>query len=166
MEPLAECDVIFWPTSLWIHLSPLPKKCCITVRSLTLFDRRQTLPYNPDHNELRCANKRQLKRSLRGDREALWSQSALEMETAVLAGNTRRLWQSIRSSGHKKSGVSEVIREADGTQITNLQRHMDRWAAHFQFQFSSSPSSIFVLSSPCSAPWAVLHESVVFVKRK
>ncbi|CAH8446046.1 unnamed protein product, partial [Dicrocoelium dendriticum] len=77
------------------------------------------------------------------------------METAVLSGNTRRLFQLIRSTGFKKSVVSEVICEVDESPITNQQRLMDRWAEQFHSQFNWHPPSISTCSTSCCPPWLV-----------
>lgn len=48
-------------------------------------------------------------------------QNLLALEVAAASGNIWRLSQLIRATGSKKSGVSEIICEADGTPIINIQ---------------------------------------------
>ncbi|CAH8560679.1 unnamed protein product [Dicrocoelium dendriticum] len=136
-------------------LTRRPLKSWISARSLELFERRKDIPAKSDCNERRRSANRLLKQSLRKDRETWWSERALEMETAVLSGNTRRLFQLIRSTGLRKPGVSEVICEVDESPITNQQRRMDRWAEHFHSQFNWPPPSISTCSTPCCPPWLV-----------
>ncbi|CAH8463306.1 unnamed protein product [Dicrocoelium dendriticum] len=136
-------------------LTRRPLKSWISARSLELFERRKDIPAESDCNERRRSANRLLKQSLRKDRETWWSERALEMETAALSGNTRRLFQLIRSTGLRKPGVSEVICEVDESPITNQQRRMDRWAEHFHSQFNWPPPSISTCSTPCCPPWLV-----------
>ena len=58
------------------------------------------------------------------------------MEEAYKAGNSRKLFQLIRNTGPKGTGVSEVITETDGTTIHDKDRRLCRWAEFFQGQFN------------------------------
>ncbi|CAH8551472.1 unnamed protein product [Dicrocoelium dendriticum] len=106
-------------------------KAWFSACSLELFERLKDIPAESNCNERRRSANRLLKHSLRKDREAWWSERALKMETAALSGNTRKLFQLIRSTNLRKSGVSEVIFEVDESPTTNQERRMDHWAVHF-----------------------------------
>ena len=80
--------------------------------------------------------RRQIASSQGNDREKWWSDEATEMEKADQAGNSRKLFQLIRSTGPRKPGVSEVINDRNGDLITNKEERLDRWAEHLQEQFS------------------------------
>ncbi|CAH8546808.1 unnamed protein product [Dicrocoelium dendriticum] len=86
-------------------------KAWILARSLELFERRKDIPAESDCNERRRSANQMLKQTLRKDRERWWPERVLEMETAALSGNTRRLFQLIRSTGLRNPGVREVICE-------------------------------------------------------
>ena len=58
------------------------------------------------------------------------------MEKAFAAGDTRSLFQLIRSTESKKPTVSETITEKDGTKIYSQDRRLKRWAEQFEEQFS------------------------------
>ncbi|CAH8608197.1 unnamed protein product [Dicrocoelium dendriticum] len=130
-------------------------KAWISARSLELFERRKDIPAESDCNERRRSANRMLNQSLRKDLETWWSERALEMETAALSGNTRRVFQLIRSSGLRNPGVSEVICEVDESPITNQQRRMDRWAENFHSQFNWPPPFISTCCTLCCPPWLV-----------
>ncbi|MBM6549358.1 reverse transcriptase family protein, partial [Streptococcus dysgalactiae subsp. equisimilis] len=63
------------------------------------------------------------------------------MGEAPAVGNSRNLFRLIRSTGPRKPGVSEVIKEADGSVIHSQERRLDRWAEHFRDQFSWTTST-------------------------
>ncbi|CAH8642442.1 unnamed protein product [Dicrocoelium dendriticum] len=127
----------------------------IPARSLELFEHRIDIPAESDCNERRCSTNRMLKENLRKDREARWSERALEMGTAALSGNTCRHFQLTRSTGLRKRGVSEVICEVDESPITNQQGRMDRCVEHFHSQFNWPLPSISTCSTPCCPSWLV-----------
>ena len=68
---------------------------------------------------------RQIRRSLRLDRENWWIQKVKEMETAIASGNIGKLFDLIRKTGGKKAKVSETIEETDGSLIVNQNRRME-----------------------------------------
>ena len=80
---------------------------------------------------------REIKNSLRQDRENWWLRKAEEMESAAASGNSAKLFQLIRETGSKGAKVSEVIEEKDGSLISNQERRLERWAEHFQSHFSN-----------------------------
>jgi hypothetical protein len=123
--------------------------------SLQIMDLRRTIP--PDHNQKqkRQLIRHQLCRSLKNDREIWWNRQANEMESAWATGDSRRLFQLIRSVGTGKATVSETICEIDGTPITNLLRRMHRWVEHFQSQFNW-PNTVTSTPQPVEVtPWSV-----------
>ena len=127
----------------------------ISDRSVDLLERRRQIPPGPQHNQTRRHIRRELKRSLRSDREAWWTKKAEEMEAASNLGDARRLYQLIRSTGPKNISVSETINERDGTLICNQQRRLARWAEHFQEQFSWPPATSTLLDVPQAETWSV-----------
>ncbi|KER31894.1 hypothetical protein T265_01978 [Opisthorchis viverrini] len=84
--------------------------------------------------------KRQIVKSLRKDRELWWTSKAREMENAFATGNSRVLYQLIRSTGPRKATVSETINEKDGSSIHWQKRRLERWAEHSEEQFSWPPA--------------------------
>ncbi|GAA54420.1 ATP-binding cassette transporter [Clonorchis sinensis] len=79
--------------------SPGARKHWISDRTVTLLKSRRNVPAGPEHNEVRGIIRRQVKLSVRADREVWWTQKAKEMEEAQEAGNARRLFQLIRVTG-------------------------------------------------------------------
>ena len=78
------------------------------------------------------------------------------MEVAAATGNTRKLFQLIRATSTKKSGVSELICEADGSPVSSgNERRMERWAEHFKGQFNWPPASVDSACSAENAPWSI-----------
>ncbi|GAA56396.1 hypothetical protein CLF_110807 [Clonorchis sinensis] len=71
------------------------------------------------------------------------------MEDAKNAGNVRRLFHLIRSTGPRKPLVSETIRDQNGSLICNKAERLDRWAQYFEQQFSWPPAT----SNPESWHW-------------
>jgi hypothetical protein len=76
------------------------------------------------------------------------------MEVANAAGNVRRLFQLIRSTGPKALSVSETITEQDGTAICNRNRRLSRWGEYFRGQFSWAPATT-TFDIPQSNTWQV-----------
>ncbi|VDP33315.1 unnamed protein product [Schistosoma mattheei] len=93
-------------------------------------------------------------KSLRKDREAWRSERANELKTAAASDNYLKLFQLVRATGSKKSGVSETICEDDGMPITNIHRCLGRWAEFFEGQsnWPAAPATSVRLSCP---PWPV-----------
>ena len=129
----------------------------ISENSLRLIDLRRDIPADHAHDASRTAIRRDLKRSLRADRENWWKKKAAEMEGAHATGNSRKLFQLIRQTGVKRLGVSENICEQDGTVITALDRRLARWVEHFQLQFNHLPATAQAVSERmvAEAPWLV-----------
>ena len=76
----------------------------ISQNSLNLIYQRQKLLPGSSFTTKR----RQIRRSLRRDRENWWIQKAEEMETAIASGNIGKLFDLIRKTGGKKAKVSET----------------------------------------------------------
>jgi hypothetical protein len=125
---------------------PVRSNHWISERSLSLLDARRCIPSGSENNCARRSVRRQLKQSLRLDREAWWNQKAQEMEEANAAGNVRKLFQLIRNTGPKRPPVSEVIKDDNGNLVYNKRQRLDRWAEYFQQQFSWPSASVPVNS--------------------
>ncbi|CAH8674745.1 unnamed protein product [Schistosoma haematobium] len=122
--------------------------------SLQLIEARRSTPGDREFDHKRRMLRKEIGQSLRKDREAWWSERANELEAAAASGNYRKLFQLIRATGSKKSGVSETICEDDGMPITNIHRRLGRWAEFFEGQFNwpAAPATSVRLSCP---PWPV-----------
>ncbi|CAH8635771.1 unnamed protein product [Schistosoma curassoni] len=122
--------------------------------SLQLIEARRSTPGDREFDHKRRMLRKEIGQSLRKDREAWWSMRANELEAAAASGNYRKLFQLIRATGSKKSGVSETICEDDGMPITNIHRRLGRWAEFFEGQFNwpAAPATSVRLSCP---PWPV-----------
>jgi len=130
----------------------------ISGKSVQLLDARRMIPADNTHADRRTAIKRQLKESLQKDREIWWSERATEMEVAAASGNSRKLFHLIRTTGTKRIGVSETIREVDGSPIYNLERRLERWVEHFSQQFNwPIPSVELTIESPSPTWLAVTY---------
>ena len=77
-----------------------------------------------------------MKRSICADREAWWIKKAEKMEATNNAGNVRRLFQLIRTTGPRKPTVNETIKDRQGILISNKEVRLDRWGEHFEEQFN------------------------------
>ena len=98
-----------WWTSLQNALYTSAEATCGTIvrssdpwiseQSLHLIDSRRSIPADTAYDAARTAIRRDLKRSLREDRENWWNKKAAEMEAAYAAGNSRKLFQLIRRTG-------------------------------------------------------------------
>lgn len=128
----------------------------ISEESIKLLERRKGIPAGRAHNSVRRDIRRQLKLSLRKDRETWWTCRVQEMETAHLAGNTRLLYRLIRETGPKRLTISETIRDKDGTLITDRTQRLERWAEYFEAQFSWPPTTRPLVSGHEQiVPWTV-----------
>ncbi len=72
----------------------------------------------PNHRERR----RQTTRALRRDRNAFWKVIAEETERAAECGDTRKLYQMLKSVSHRPAGVGEVLLERDGSHPRSSQK--------------------------------------------
>ncbi|VDP69241.1 unnamed protein product [Schistosoma curassoni] len=104
--------------------------------SLQLIEARRSTPGDCEFDHKRRMSRKEIGQSLRKDREAWWSKRANELETAAASVNYRKLFQLIRATGSKKSGVSETICEEDGMPITNIHRRLGRWSEFFEGEFN------------------------------
>ena len=134
------------------------EKHWISDATMRLIDARRALPVAHDNHSQRRKLRRQIASSLGNDREKWWSDKATEMEKAHQAGNSRKLFQLIRSTGPRKPGVSEVINNRNGDLITNKEERLDRWAEHFQEQFSWPSTTKGLDFSSGTEPWTVDQE--------
>ena len=122
------------------------KEHWISTESANLIESRKTIPASNDYDAARKSLRRRIKNSLRRDRERWWLSKARAMEKAFASGDSRTLFQLIRSTGPKVAGVSETIREKDGTTIHSLNRRLERWAEHFTEQFNQPSPTACALS--------------------
>ncbi len=77
----------------------------------------------PYHRELR----RQTTRALHRDRNAYWKAFAAETERAAACGDTRELYQMLKSASRRPAGVGGVLLERDGSVIPDQARKLCRW---------------------------------------
>jgi hypothetical protein len=139
------------------HSSTRPNEHWISSRSAALIEARKALPASTSHDNARRSLKRRITKSLRNDRERWWIAKARDMEKAFATGNSRALFELIRSTGPRKSTVSETIDEKDGSKIYSLGRRLERWAEHFQEQFNWPPTNQH-LHHPSETVWNIdLH---------
>jgi len=130
-------------TSSWNHISKTMHDAAASVCGFTgqqnhrhwisedtmnLLERRKEIPAGREYNSIRRDIRRQLKVSVRKDREAWWTRKVQEMESAHSAGNARLLFRLIRETGPKSSTVSETIRDKNSTVITDRKQRLRRWA--------------------------------------
>ncbi|GAA47914.1 ATP-binding cassette transporter [Clonorchis sinensis] len=91
----------------------------ISDRTVALLKSRRNIPAGPEHNLVRRIIRRQVKASVKADREVWWTQKAREMEEAQKSGNARRVFQLIRATGPRKTPVRETIKDRNGVTISN-----------------------------------------------
>jgi len=80
-------------------------------------------------------------RSARDDRNAYCRQIVTYMEQAASVGDSRKLYQLLKSSRQSGSSVSKSIRSREGEVITSLNSRMDRWCEHFSEPLHHQPPS-------------------------
>ncbi|GAA50559.1 glucosidase 2 subunit beta [Clonorchis sinensis] len=146
-------------TSVCGTTQPTSFKHWISDRTVSLLETRRQIPPGRHHNSTRRIIRRQVKLSVRADREAWWTRKAQEMEDAKNAGNVRRLFHLIRSTGPRKPLVSETIRDQNGSLICNKAERLDRWAQYFEQQFSWPPATSNQETWPSTESWTVNMES-------
>jgi hypothetical protein len=71
----------------------------------------------------------------------MWNARAENMEKASSLGNTRELFQQLRSAAGKKSGISDVIQDSAGNVITNLDERVSRWREFYSQLLNRPPPS-------------------------
>ncbi len=82
----------------------------------------------PNHRELR----KQIKRTLHRDRTAYWKAISEETRRAAACGDTRKLYQMLKSVTRRPAGVGEILLERDGSVIPDQGRKLRRWEGHFK----------------------------------
>ncbi len=87
----------------------------VGVQALTM---RELRKYNVDIAYLR-------------DRNAYWKAIVEETERAAACGDTRKLYQMLKSVSRRPAGVGEVLLERDGSVIPDQARKLCRWEEHF-----------------------------------
>ena len=119
---------------------------------MNLLDRRRNIPLDRKHRTARNRVNRELKHSLKADRETWWNMKAEEMEIAHASGNVSRLFKIIRSTGPKRNSVSENILSKGGESLPSRLDKLGRWAEHFRKQFSwpeASGSTVGTINKTC-----------------
>ncbi len=64
--------------------------------------------------------------------KAYWKAIAEETERAAACGDTRKLYQMLKSVSRRPAGVGEVLLERDGNVIPDQARRLSRWEEHFK----------------------------------
>ncbi|GAA55142.1 ATP-binding cassette transporter [Clonorchis sinensis] len=138
--PAGRHDIEYkWPLVKTIQSATQGRNVCL--RTPPFLETRRQIPPGRNHNSTRRIIRRQVKLSVRADREAWWTRKAEELEDAKNAGNVRRLFHLIRSTGPRKPLVSEIIRDQNGSLMCNKGERLDRWAQYFERQFSWPPAT-------------------------
>ncbi len=121
----------------------------VTGKTIALAEqaRLQRIQNASNHRDLR----RQTTRELRRDRNAYWKAIAKETERAAACGDTRKLYQMLKSVSHRPAGVSEMLLERDGTFILDQAKKLCRWEEHFKelLNHATPPNTAF---SPPDTP--------------
>ena len=102
----------------------------ISSQTLDLIQRRHLLPRHlrPERSLL----DKEIKMSLKNDRENYWSSIASKMEFANAVGDSRQLYQLIRqASGKNPSHISGSINDPNGNSISNTKDKLTCWKDHF-----------------------------------
>ncbi len=94
-----------------------------------------------NHRDLR----RQTTRAQRRDRNAHWKAIAEETERAAACGDTRKLYQMLKSVSRRPAGVGDVLLERDGNVISDQGRKLCRWEEHFKefLNHAAPPNTAF-----------------------
>ncbi|GAA52761.1 histone H3 [Clonorchis sinensis] len=99
-----------------------------------MIDVRKSIAAGNEYEGARKSLKRQIVKNLRKERELWWTSKAREMKKAFATRNSRALYQLIRSTGPRKTTVSETI-------IQSQKRRLERWAEHFEELFGWPPAT-------------------------
>ena len=102
---------------------------------MEILERRKKLPLNKENLPNRRRIRKELKTSLKEDREQWWTQIATELENAGNLGNFQKVFEIIRKTDPKRMFISECITDKNGGVITNLDSRLDHWAEYFEEQF-------------------------------
>ena len=103
----------------------------ISGHTLGLSEQRRLARINGDTTRARELA-RQVRRSVKKDRENYWNDVAEKLERAAASGNSRKIFQLVREHSTKKSNpVSETILNEQGEKITDCNQRMERWVRHF-----------------------------------
>ncbi|MGL5231889.1 MAG: reverse transcriptase domain-containing protein, partial [Fusobacteriaceae bacterium] len=129
----------------------------ISAASINIMKERRQIPAGNEYKDERRQLKNKLTRRLRLDREKSLIKKSKEMEKAFATGNSRILFSLARINSHANF-VSETIVEKDGTPIYNQARRIDRWAEHFEEQFSwPNPDMVSYTGLGEGAPYQITN---------
>ena len=117
-----------------------PTKDWISAETIQLADnaKQAKAANDPTFRELRRATGR----SARNDRNAYWSEIATAMENAAAVGDSRKLYQLLKSTSKGTSVISEAIYDEHGTLITAVEARNDRWKQHFESLLNHPPITL------------------------
>ncbi len=87
----------------------------------------------------------QTTRARRRDRNTYWKAIAKKTERAAACGDTRKLYQMLKSVSRRPAVVGELLLERDGSVIPYQARKLCRWEAHFKelFNHAVPPNTAF-----------------------
>lgn len=103
---------------------------------------------NPDFKSLR----RQAARSARSDLNKYWQTVAAEMEQAASVGDSRKLYQLLKSTTKGNGCRNETLLDANGVPISHLADRTKRWKQHFETLLNHEPPSQRPPSDIMNAP--------------
>lgn len=118
-----------------------PKNHWITPATLDQIKLRDAAKRAGDSVLTRNLN-RAIKRCTRRDKDAYWTNKALELESAAARGNSRLLFRSLKQAAGKFSKISEVIKNKNGDVITVLGERVSRWREHFNELLNRPPPGL------------------------
>ncbi|KAA3671340.1 26S proteasome regulatory subunit N8, partial [Paragonimus westermani] len=105
-------------------------------KSVELLEARRSILPGGSYKKLGGDICRELKHSLKADREAWLMERIKEVETAFTSGNIGRLFGRMRATGPRRPSVSEATSEAGVTPTYNKSRRLKHRTEHFEGQFS------------------------------
>lgn len=104
------------------------KRPWISDATLSLVNERKVAKSRTRRNALN----RRITSALKADEEQWWNHKATVMEAAARRGDSKTLYDTLRSLTKKKEGVSESIKSADGVPLKSKVDRVDRWASYFE----------------------------------
>ena len=116
-------------------------KVWITRRSLDAFKKRtDARDRGASREELRQLNRR-VTEAVRRDRNEYFAQIAEECNNAARAGNSRKLFQTVKRLAGKRAVVSDSLCASDGTELKSTEEKVARWREYFTTLLNCAPPS-------------------------
>lgn len=84
----------------------------------------------------------EIKRALHADKDKHWNRIAQTMEHATAVGDSKRLFDIIKSTTRKHVPVSESVRDKNGVVLETIDQKNDRWCEHFSELLNRPPPSM------------------------